>query len=99
MSEDQHEHEQRRATTNLSHLSLLFLHGSQFIAFLARFVGGRPSPWWSLPVGGGVLDRTVPVVALVLALFTRGPAGEVLDAGLLSAMARTRSRRRLGRQS
>ena len=29
--------------THLSHLSLLFLQGSQFIAFLARFGGGRAS--------------------------------------------------------
>ena len=41
--------------TYLSHFSLEFLHGSQFIALRARFVGGRGSR----SVGGGlVLERT-----------------------------------------
>lgn len=42
--------------SDLSHLSLLFLQGSQLMAFLARFVGGRAS--WSLG-GGDVLERTL----------------------------------------
>lgn len=41
----------------LSHLSLLFLQGSQLMALRARFVGGRGS--WS-PGGGLVRERTVP---------------------------------------
>lgn len=46
----------------LSHLSLLFLQGSQFIAFLARFVGGRPSCCVS-PDGDALRVRTVPADA------------------------------------
>ena len=49
---------------NLSHFSLLLRHGSQLIAFRARFVGGRPSVLCSpeVPGGGEVLPRTTPAV-------------------------------------
>jgi hypothetical protein len=48
-----------RGRTYLSHLSLLFLQGSQLMALRARFVGGRGS--WS-PGGGLVRERTEGVV-------------------------------------
>jgi hypothetical protein len=69
--------------TDLSHFSLLFLQGSQFIALRARFVGGRPSPFCS-PGVGDVLPLTVPV-AFVLPAFGRGGAEEV-EVGLSSAI-------------
>jgi hypothetical protein len=51
----------------LSHLSLLFRHGSQLIALRARFVGGRPSAVGSAEPGGGeCLGRTVPEVVDLL---------------------------------
>ena len=63
-----------RARTYLSHLSLLFLHGSQFMALRARFVGGRGS--WS-PGGGLVRERTEEVAAVVWrCCFWRGAEGE-----------------------
>ena len=34
---------EKKKDNDLSHLSLLLRHGSQLIAFRARFVGGRPS--------------------------------------------------------
>lgn len=46
--------EWRDGQTYLSHLSLLFLHGSQLIALRARFVGGRGS---CSPGGGLVRER------------------------------------------
>lgn len=62
---------------DLSHLSLLFLQGSQLIALRARLVGGRPSPFASEEPGGGdVLWRTVPAV-VCLAGLGRGTVGEV----------------------
>lgn len=73
---------QRACITDLSHFSLLFLQGSQFIALRARFVGGRPSPFWS----PGVRPLTVPAVA-ALAAFGRGGA-EVVGVGLASAIGR-----------
>lgn len=45
--------------TCLSHLSLLLRQGSQLMAFLARFVGGRPSVGGSVG-GGDVRPRTMP---------------------------------------
>lgn len=50
--------------TNLSHLSLLFRHGSQLMALRARFVGGLPSVLCSpdVPGVGDVLPRTTPAV-------------------------------------
>ena len=59
--------------TNLSHLSLLFLQGSQFMALRARFVGGRGS--WS-PGVGLVLGRTAADVVAARCCFERGTAGE-----------------------
>lgn len=50
------EHPPGLIRTNLSHLSLLFLQGSQFIAFRVRFAG-RPSSWISR-VGELDLGRT-----------------------------------------
>jgi len=47
--------------THLSHLSLLFRHGSQLIAFRARLVGGLPS-FSAEPGAGDVLCRITPVV-------------------------------------
>jgi hypothetical protein len=49
---------------NLSHFNLLLRHGSQLIAFRARFVGGRPSVLCSaeVPRVGEVLARTTPAV-------------------------------------
>lgn len=49
---------------NLSHFNLLLRHGSQLIAFRARFVGGRPSVLCSaeVPGVGEVLARTTPAV-------------------------------------
>ena len=49
---------------NLSHFNLLLRHGSQLIAFRARFVGGRPSVLCSAeaPEVGEVLPRTTPPV-------------------------------------
>lgn len=42
-------------SAHLSHLSLLFLHGSQLIAFLARFgAGGFTSADWLTSVGDGI---------------------------------------------
>lgn len=64
--------------TDRSHFSLLFLQGSQFMAFRARLVGGRPSLGGS-PLEAGVgedLPRTVPEVRWSLG---RGAEGE--DAG------------------
>ena len=57
--------------TDLSHLSLLFLHGSQFMALRARFVGGRPSPLSGL----GDLVRILPVVGDLMG-FWREEVGE-----------------------
>lgn len=57
----------------LSHLSLLFLQGSQFMALRARFVGGRGS--WS-PGVGLVLGRTAADVVAARCCFERGTAGE-----------------------
>jgi hypothetical protein len=72
-------------TADLSHLSLLFLHGSQLMAFRARLVGGRPSPFCSpAPGGGEILVRTVPA-AEGLAFLDLGPVGEdeVWSSGML----------------
>ena len=70
---------------NLSHLSLLFRHGSQLIAFRARFVGGRPSLFCSPDVPGGERLRTTPAV-VDLRGFGRGALGEVEEVagGLMS---------------
>ena len=55
---------EKRWNGNLSHFSLLLRHGSQLIAFRARFVGGRPSVLCSaeVPGVGEVLARTTPPV-------------------------------------
>lgn len=58
--------------TDLSHLSLLFRHGSQFIALRARFVDGRPSPFSGL----GDLLRTVPAVTDLLCFWREGAEEE-----------------------
>lgn len=73
--------------TDLSHFSLLFLQGSQFIALRARLVGGRPSPFCS-PGAGEVRPRTVPAVA-ALPAFGRGGA-EVVGVGVSSAIGACR---------
>ena len=67
----------RGVHTHLSHLSLLFLQGSQLIAFLARFGGGRgsvpaPSMESREPFAAGERPRTC---------FRRGV--EVVEAGAL----------------
>jgi len=76
----------RKFAKYLSHLSLLFRHGSQLIAFRARFVGGRPSLFCSpdIPDGGERL-RTTPAV-VDLRGFGRGAVGEVAEVvgGLMS---------------
>ena len=64
--------------THLSHLSLLFLQGSQFIAFLARFGGGResdpaPSMGSCVPFVPGERPRTC---------FNLGAEGEVVVGAL-----------------
>jgi len=53
-----------KGPTYLSHLSLLFRHGSQFMAFRARLVGGRLSACWSAADGDGETGRplTTPAV-------------------------------------
>jgi hypothetical protein len=83
-----------RSGCYLSHLSLLFLQGSQLIALRARFVGGRPSPFCS-PGLGDVLPRTVPVVVVDFACLCRGGTREG-DAELSSGMVH---RRRLGNRT
>lgn len=59
----------------LSHFSLLFLHGSQFIALRARFVGGLPS--LLLSGGGEERVRTTPTVVCDRCCLERAVAGEV----------------------
>ena len=73
--------ERREMWQNLSHFSLLLRHGSQLIAFRARFVGGRPSVLCSpeVPGVGEVLPRTTPTVD-DLACFGR-EAGVCKDEG------------------
>lgn len=63
----------------LSHLSLLFLQGSQLIALRARFVGGRGS--WS-PGGGLVRERTVPAAVGGRCCFVRGAEEEEEEGSL-----------------
>jgi hypothetical protein len=78
----------REEGTHLSHFSLLFLHGSQLIAFLALLVGGRPSEDGSPEeeaVGiGDVLDRTVPAFVCFLG-GAFAPVSSGMDDGLRSA--------------
>ena len=73
----------------LSHLSLLFLQGSQLMALRARFVGGRGS--WS-PGGGLVLERTAPGVRCCFERWAgateegdeeEGSVGMVLSSGMM----------------
>ena len=73
----------RAGRTYLSHLSLLFLQGSQLMALRARFVGGRGS--WS-PVSGLVRERTeAEVAACWRCFFGRGAEDEQGSALLLSS--------------
>jgi hypothetical protein len=72
---------------------LLLRHGSQLIAFRARFVGGRPSVLCSpeAPGVGEVLPRTTPEVDDLCAF---GRAGADEDEGLGSDIV---ARRKEGR--
>ena len=67
---------------NLSHFNLLLRHGSQLMAFRARFVGGRPSVLCSaeVPGVGEVLVRTTPAVE-DLCCFGRAGGEDCKDEG------------------
>jgi hypothetical protein len=78
----------KRNKTNLSHLSLLFRHGSQLMALRARFVGGLPSVLCSpdAPGVGDVLPRTTPAVVEDRAGFGRPTVAEGMVGWLSSVI-------------
>jgi len=91
--------EKKKKKTNLSHLSLLFRHGSQLMALRARFVGGLPSVLCSpdVPGVGDVLPRTTPAVVEDRAGFERATVEEDM-VGWLSSVIIVRVGYRGGRE-
>lgn len=72
--------------TDLSHLSLLFRHGSQLMAFRARLVGGRPS--LSLE-GEEARGCTMPAVLFDLDAFGRGAEGRTVGEPIVFSILQT----------
>lgn len=88
----------RKKKANLSHLSLLFRHGSQLMALRARFVGGLPSVLCSpdAPGVGDVLPRTTPAAVEDRAGFGRATVEEDMGGWLSSVMMGYKGEKRKG---